>query len=357
MTNVGKLIVAGVVFVMSVAVFMFVFDTVTINGHSIGVKESWGGGVQENPLTPRTYFVMPWERVYVYPAGVQVFEMSDKEKVDDSYLVQSSDSQDMHLSLQTQWHIDPLHVINLHKTVGAKGIEERVLRPTLLTVVKNKATIKKALDAYSGAGLVSLQKEIEDELNDEDGDLRRRGIIVDNFVIEHIKLDSEYVKEITARQVAIQREMRAVQEEKAAQADALKAKAVAQSDLNKAVVEAERDKQVAVLKAEALNETAVLAAEAEKQKTVLAAEAEKESGELKAAAILAIGEAKAKAATLEYTAYGSPGAETYAKIQIAESMSKAFGNIKGYLPENMNVYTLGNSFTDAIENLVKPKGK
>lgn len=80
------------------------------------------------------------------------------------------------------------------------------------------------------------------------------------------------------RQVAMMREQRAVQEEKAAQAEALKAKAVAQADLNKAVVEAERDKQVAVLKAEAENEKVILQAEAEKQKVVLAAEAKKRSG-------------------------------------------------------------------------------
>jgi len=344
-------------------VFMFLaFDVVPIHGNQVGVKEHWWYGVQEDPLPPKTYFVWPWERIQPYSTSVQVFVMNDKSedgiadgRNHDSYLVQSKDSQDMRLSLQIQWRIDPTQVVNLHKKIGPKAIEELALRPTLLRVVKNKATMMEAIEAYAGSGLVTLQQEIEKELSDPKQELAQRGIVVDSFVIEHIRLDPDYVKEITARQIAIQKEQRSVQEEKAAQAEALKAKAVAQADLNKAVVEAERDKQVAVLKAEAENEQVILAAEADKKKLVLAAEGEKESGELKAQAILAIGKATAESETLKYKAYGTPGAETFAKIQIANSMAKAFGNIKGYLPESMNVYTLGRSFTDAVENLVKPK--
>lgn len=334
--------------------WLIMFDTVTVTGGQIGVMETWWGGVQSEPLPSRTYVVPLWKKIYPYNVGIQVFEMSDGEKTPDSYLVQSSDSQDMHLSLQTQWRIDPSKVVDLHRMGGAKSAEERYLRPALLRIVKDKATTKKALDAYSGEGLVKLQQEIQDELTNKDGDLTKEGIIVESFVIQHIKLDAEYTKEIIARQVAIQKEMRAVQEEKAAQADALKAKAVAQADLNKSVVEAERDKQVVILKAKGENEKAILAAEAEKQKTVLAAEAKKESGELEAAGILAVGRATAEAEKMKYQAYAAEGADVYAKIQIAESMSKAFGNIKGYLPEGMTVNLLGDNFTKAVEALVGP---
>lgn len=357
-----KLAFVGIGLLIATVFVFSAFDVVPIHGNQVGVKEHWWNGVQEDPLPPKTYFVWPWERIQPYSTSVQVFVMNDKAEDDavggrkqDSYLVQSKDSQDMYLSLQIQWRIDPTHVVNLHKKIGPKAIEELALRPTLLRVVKNKATMMEAIEAYAGSGLVMLQQEIEKELSDPKQELAQRGIVVDSFVIEHIRLDPDYVKEITARQIAIQKEQRSVQEEKAAQAEALKAKAVAQADLNKAVVEAERDKQVAVLKAEAENEKVILQAEADKKKLVLAAEAEKESGELKAQAIIAIGEATAKAETLKYKAYGEPGAETYARIQIAESMSKAFGNIKGYLPESMNVYTLGSSFMDAVENMVKQK--
>lgn len=357
-----KLVTVAVVLLVTLVTLVMAFDIVPIHGSEVGVKESWLGGVNSEPLTPRTYFVLPWERITPYSTAVNVFVMNDKTpsqgeegtgRDQDSYLVQSKDSQDMHLSIQTQWRIDPEHVVNMHKTVGPKGIEERLLRPTMLRVVKDEATLCDAIDAYSGQGLVELQQAIERDLNNPEGELRQKGIIVDSFVIEHIRLDPDYVKEITARQIAMQREIRAKQEEKAAMAESLKAKAEARSAYEKAVVDAERDKAVQVLAAEANNEQEILKAEAEAKKVVLAANAEKESGELKAAAMLAIGKAKAESEQLLFTAYSANGADTYARIQIAESMSKAFGNIKGYLPETMQVYTLGSSFTDAVDNVLK----
>jgi regulator of protease activity HflC (stomatin/prohibitin superfamily) len=350
-----KGLIAGVSsLVVAITMFVAFFDIVPIKGNQIGVKENWSSGVNKEPLPPGTYLAMPWERIVPYSTSVQVFVMNDKAASEgetatgrdhDSYLVQSKDSQDLHLSLQVQWRIDPAHVVNLHKTVGADHIEERVLRPTLLRIVKDEATTREAIAAYSGSGLVALQQAIEKDLNKTDGELAQRGIIVDSFVIEHIKLDAEYVKEITARQIAIQRELRAVQEEKAAQAEALQAKAVAQSSLNKAVVEAQSQMQVAVLKAEG-----------EAKKITLASQARKDSAELEAAAIIATGKANAESEKLKYAAYAAPGAEVYARIQIAASMAEAFGNIKGYIPENMTIFTMSDSFQKAVENIVGQHG-
>jgi uncharacterized membrane protein YqiK len=174
-------------------------------------------------------------------------------------------------------------------------------------------------------------------------------------VIEHIKLDPEYVKEITARQVAVMKELRAAQEQKAAEAMALKARAEARADYEKQVVEAERDAKVRVLAAEAAQEQEVLKAKGEAQKTVLAANAEKEAGEAKAAAILAVGRATAESEKMKFGAFSAPGAELYTKIQVAESMAKAFSGIQGYIPENMSVYTLGNGFQQALENIMGGK--
>jgi len=359
-----KLIAGSGILLVGFIVLFMMFDVVPIKGNQIGVREDWWNGVNNDPLPPKTYFVWPWQRVQAYSASVQVFVMNDKTpehgeintgRKQDSYLVQSKDSQDMHLSLQVQWRIDPTHVIEIHKTVGPDLIEEKLLRPTLLRVVKDEATTREAIQAYSGTGLVSLQQAIEKDLNSPEGELRKRGVIVDSFVIEHIKLDEEYVKEIKARQVAIQKEMRSVQEEKAAQAEALNAKAMAQADLNKKVVEAERDKQVLVLAAEAENEKAILEAEAAAKKVVLAAQAKKDSGELEAASILAIGTANAESEKLKFTAYSAPGAELYTKIQVAKSMEGAFGNIKGYIPENMTIFTLGDSFMKSVENITAAK--
>ena len=351
-TGAGVFIAIGLILLLVVAVgFFIVFDIVTIKGNQVGVQETWANGVLEEPLTPKTYIRWAGTTVTPYSVGLSVFTLEGEQ----AFQTQSSDRQDMHLSLKVQWRIDPAHVVNLHKTVGkGNSIEQTILLPVILRVVKDKATIQKAMDVYSGEGLVKLQQEIETTLADPKAELAKSGIIVTTFVLKNIALDPEYVKEIAATQIAIQKELRSVQEEKAAEAAAKVAKALAQADLNKKVVEAERDKQVAVLAAEAKSETAILQAEGEKKKTVLAAEGEKESGELKAASITAIGEATAKVETLKFTAFNAPGAETYAKIEVAKSMAVAFSGIKGYIPESMTIFSLGESFTKAVENAVKP---
>lgn len=362
MTVQAKAIVGSVGTALLLLVGVLLFDVFPIAGNEVGVKETYLGGVHPEPFHSRTYFILPWERMFKYSTALQVYEMSHAPAGGETtegwdsepYHIQSRDSQTMDLSLQVQWRIDPTKVVELHKQIGPNSIEAKVLRPIVLRVVKDEATTRDALTAYSGPGLVELQQVIEKDLADPQGELRTRGIIVDSFVLQKIELDPAYVSEINARQVAIQKEMRAVQEEKAAQAEALKAKAVARAAYETAVVKAEQDKQVQVLAAQASNEQEILKAEAEKRKTVLQAEAKKESGELEAAAILAIGKATAEAKQLEFTAYGADGADNYVRLQVANSMGQAFSGIKGYLPSDMTVVTLGQSFLDAVQKVTAP---
>lgn len=346
--------IAAIIFLVVLPILgILLFDVTTIEGNQIGVMETYTGGVVEQPYLPRTYFVLPWERLYVYDISQKIYVMNDKEHEDengvsvgrqnDSYHVQSLEGQDLTISMNIQWRIDPKRVIDIHRGVR-NNIEERVLRPTLLRVVKDEATQMMAIDAYSGSGLVKLQTNIERNLSSPENELYAHGVIVDNFVIEHISLDAEYLGEIKKKQVAQQRELRAVQEEKAAQSEALKVKAEAQAEKNKAIVKAEQEKEVLVLQSQA-----------EKEKQVLSAQAEKESSELRAEAIIAIGKANAEAEKLKFAAYSAEGADLYAKIQIAESMSNGIQNVKGYLPENMTIFTIGESFQSAVEKLVKPQ--
>jgi regulator of protease activity HflC (stomatin/prohibitin superfamily) len=231
-----------------------------------------------------------------------------------------------------------------------------------MLVVKNEATIISAIDAFSGDGLVKLQMDIMRDLINPNGELRKRGIIVENFTIQHIDLDEKYIGEIRARQVATQQKLRADEETKAAQATALKAQAEAKADYNKRVVEAERDKQVGILKAEenaqkqilaakAGAEQITLAAEADKRRTILTAEGEKEAGLLSAQAIEALGKARAEARKLELSAYAVPGADAFVKVEVAKQIAIAYGNIKGYLPSQMSVTLLTDNFNKSVDAL------
>ncbi len=381
--SVVSLVVVGVIIVALITGSSLMVDIVTVRGNEVGVLETWQDGVLDEPKIPKTYILTPgfMKEIYIYDVSSQVFVMNDsaeqiaRGRRQDSYLVQSAEGQDMRISLNVQWRLDPEKVVYIHKTVR-RNIEEKILRPGVMRIVKDAATTRIAIQAYSGEGLVKLQTEIFDRMIAPDGELRTRGVIVENFVIEGIGLDREYVGQIKAKQVAIQRELRAKEETKAAEAEALRARADAQKDYEKQVVEARRDKEVGVLNfemkaeqevlkataearkvvlsAEASAKQVELSAEAQKKHTVLAAEGEKESGELRAQAILAIGEAEAQATKLKLSAFAVEGADAFIKIEVAKQMAEGFKNIRGYLPQDMKINLLSESFLDAVRQALSP---
>jgi regulator of protease activity HflC (stomatin/prohibitin superfamily) len=371
MKQIISLVIAGVVIVTLIVASLFIVDITTVEGNEIGVKETWEGGVEPDALQPKTYVLFPGftQKIFKYDTSSQVFVMNDaanstygEGRDSDSYLVQSSEGQDMRISLNVRWRRDPAFVIDQHKTVR-DNVEEKILRPEIMRIVKDRATTRTALDAYSGEGLVKLQSDISAALMSPDADLRKRGVIVENFVIEHIGLDPAYVEQIKARQVAVQERLRAIEETRAAEARADRAKAEAQASYEKAVVDARRDKEVGVLNAQKLAEQQVLdataaakrvelAAEADKNRNVLAATGEQQAALLRAQAIEALGKAEAEATRLKLSAYSAEGSEAFVRIEVAKSMSDAFKNIDGYLPQDMTINLLGDSFLNAVKSVV-----
>lgn len=374
MKQIVTLVITGVVIVTLIVASLFIVDITTVEGNQLGVKETWEGGVEPDSLQPKTYVLFPGftQKIFKYDMSSQVFVMNDaamstygEGRNRDSYLVQSSEGQDMRISLNVRWRRDPAFVVEQHKTVR-DNVEEKILRPEIMRVVKDRATTRTALEAYAGEGLVKLQSDISSALMSSEADLRKRGVIVENFVIEHIGLDPAYVEQIKARQVAVQERLRAIEETRAAEARAERAKAEAQAAYEKALVDAKRDKEVGVLEAEKTAEQQILsataaakqvelAAEADKNRNVLAATGEQQAALLRAQAIEALGKAEAEATRLKLGAYSAEGSEAFVRIEVAKSMSEAFKNIDGYLPQDMTINLLGDSFLNAVQAVVGGK--
>lgn len=356
-----KLAGIGVIFLVIVAVLFLAFDITTIKGNELGVKETWSSGVVNEVYQPKMYFLMPGETLYPYDASSQVFVMNDKPSAQeriaqgrekDAYKVQSSEGQDMTISLNLRWRINPLKLVEIHKTVR-NDIEEKLIRPVVMRVVKDEATKMKAIDAYSGEGLVRLQASIQTALtgSGEGAELKERGVIVESFVVERIELDPKYIEEIKGKQIATQKTLRAAEEQKAAEAQALVAKAEAQADFNKRTVEAERDAKVMVTAAQAENEKAILTAKAEQQKLTLEAEGKKAAMIATAEGTLAMGKAEAQAKELMLKAYAAPGADSWVKVEVSKNLSTGISGIKGYLPSDLQVNLLTENFTKAVDSL------
>lgn len=383
-------LVASLVVLLVILVLTFTsIKIVTIDGHQLGVKETWSQGVINDILQPKTYFLFPgWSQtVFKYDASSRVYVMNDKAmaaegkntqgREKDSYLVQSQEGQDMKISMNLRWRIDPAKLISMHKTVR-EDIEEKLIRPTVLRVVKDEATRMKAIDAYSGEGLVKLQTSIQNALAGGDAvegaELKNRGVIVENFVIEHIALDPAYVAEIVKKQIAVQQQLRAIEEQKAAEAEALVAKAKAQADLNTQVVGGKRDAELVVIKATAAQEQVIIAAkaaaeqvtiaakaaatqvtvaaEAQKQQMTLEGEGKKAQMTATADGTLAMGKAEAAAKQLLLASWNAAGTNAYVQVEVAKALSSGIQGIQGYLPNNINPTILSDSFVTGVKALM-----
>lgn len=371
MDNRIKFGIIGVgVLILAIATFITA-DFTYIEGNQIGVKETWKDGVQEDLIQPGMKILIPgWSnKILKYQMSPNVFVMNSRDnderangRYNDAYIAKSLDNQSMTMWLALQWRFDPDKLIDIHKSyrthVGMKNwdmeIEERLVRQILMRETNTEATKRTAIDAYSGSGFVDLQESIALRLMNPDGELRQQGIIIENFVIEKIELDPDYIGEINQRQVAQQRTLRARAEEEAAVAEAARAEATARADYNKQIVEAEREKQKVVLASEGAAMQQINDAKAQAEKVVLAAKAEEEAAKARASAILAIGQAEAEAKKLQLSAFAVDGAEAFVQIEVSKNLALAFQNIKGYLPENMKINLLSDNFMNAIRSVITP---
>lgn len=357
-----KLIVSGIVLLVALVLTLLAFKIVTIEGNQLGVKETWSAGVENDILQPKTYFLFPgWSQtVYKYDASSQVFVMNDKPSKEegktsigrekDAYLVQSQEGQDMKISLNLRWRLDPTKLVSIHKTVR-QDVEEKIIRPVVMRVVKDEATTMKAIDAYSGEGLVKLQSSIQKSLtgSGEGAELKERGVIVENFVIEHIELDPLYIVEIKGKQIATQKTLRSKEEQIAAEAAALVAKSTAMADYNTKMIGQMLLATNMVLQAEADNQKIVIAAKAMQQQLTLEAEGKKAAMIATAEGTLAMGKAEAAAKQLMLEAYAVKGADSWVKVEVSKNLGAAFAGIKGYLPEKMTINTFTDNFMKGLD--------
>lgn len=354
----GLLAVIAIAGIASVALT----ETHTVKGGYIGVKETFGGGVDPQPQSPKTYiFFRPAAEFYDYDIQPQKFE--------NSIEVKSADNQRVHIPYTLRWHRSSDKVVWMHSNLRNPLI---TLEPESVKVVNTLSTARHAIEIYSGETQNKLRSEIEHQL--QTGDLAKTGVIVDQFVFGKIELDKNYTNEIELRQVAVVAQSRASEQTKAALAQADVAKATAQADLNTQVVAAQRDKDVAILQQQAISEKSVidtkaksenvittqkadsekqvLAARANAEAVIANAEAQKQQEVQRAVGILAVGKAEAEANKLKLESFQGTGGENYTKIEVAKQVAVAFSNNKGYLPANMSINLLTDSFDKSVNLLL-----
>ena len=301
----GATAIIGVVLLV-IAAFQLV-GFVEVKGHQQAVVEVFYGsdkGVQDTLLSVGRHFYVPiLSKPYLYNVGTDNFIMGDNKyysgegtnTVDFPALTIKcggrGQEQPATFSITLQYQLDPLKLTKLHRRAQDQ-YRDRIIKPALTNIIKSLTVTQHVLDFYTGKGYNQLQSDIEGRIK-SDSVLSELGIVVNTFVIDQIDLDDAYESEIQGRQLATQKKLRADEEAKAAQADALKAQAVAEASKLERIVKAEADKQEKILAAEASNESKILAAKAAAQQKRLDASADRFRKEQDAKGLKAQGLAQA----------------------------------------------------------------
>jgi regulator of protease activity HflC (stomatin/prohibitin superfamily) len=346
---------AAIVVVVLVAIGVFTsLRFIAVEGHERVVMQHWDAGIEKDLLGPGTHFYNGFTRSpYRYNIGTQKFIMGlqshygQAETVDfPAYTITTGGSgkeQPATFSCTLQYRLDPIKLQQLHSAVQHE-YEDLVIKPALTRIISDAATTKTVIDFYSGEGRVALQVHVEDSIIKNQA-LSDVGIAVETFVIDSIDLDNNYVAEITGRQLATQKKLRAQEETLAANEEAKKVQALAEAEKNKRVVAAEASKRETELGAEAEKNKTVFAAQAEAEKVKALAEADRFRKEQDAKGLLAQGLAEAEVAQKKkMSKYEGESGARQALVEIEIARVELFKNLQlqGVLPEQ-TFLTLINS--------------
>lgn len=323
----------------------------SVAGDEVGVVEDTGG-VRKDVLSPGLHMLPPWTSVYKYRIDDQVFAMNsgkstgaDGQPLDpslhdeDELLVTSKDSQKVWISLTLRYSLDRTKILTECENAKASScgihieardhVEAKWIRPELIRITKDLATTYTAKEIYAEKR-PELNDKIEKMLHD-DTDIGAKGIIIKMFVLDGVRLEDAYEKEISATVLQDQRKSRAEKEAAAAKEEAEAAKWKAQAEV----------------------ETRTQQAEAAKQEEMKKAEAARFTAEQNAIGLLAQGKAEAEVAALKRDAdYDGAAGDRRMKVQIAEARAKA---AQGLFPQatvvgGQTVDSVIKGFLDSMGN-------
>lgn len=344
-------LLGGGLLTLLIGAFLLVGFT-KIEGREAAVVQDWNKGVLDEIVRSGTKFYIPaTTTLYKYHIGTQKFIMGNQKIYGDAEQAQfpayeittggNGKEQPAIFSVTLQFHLDPTKLVALHNSAQDR-YRTNVIKPALTRIISDLATTQTVLDFYSGTGRVKLQKDIEIAIS-EHKSLSAVGIVVDTFVIDAIVLDEAYVAEITGRQLATQKKLRAIEEAAAAIEIAKKVESIAMAGKLKKIVEAEASKA-----------QRIKAAEAAKAEHMLAAEASRFSKEQDAKGLLAEGLAQAKVDNARKTSrYSGVAGARQAAVEINQARVKMFQNFTftGFIPENAALTLLGPGMKSPIPTI------
>lgn len=224
-TIVAALLVVGIIGTMSYE---------QVGEGYIGVEQKFGA-ITGNTYQPGAHLVAPWITIQSVEIRPRTYTMSDtngegnKKSRNDAIQVQSVNGTTHRVDVTIRYHVDPKRAdqfVTKWNNVGQA--EERLIRPTVRSQMRDEASAIPTSKIYTSAGRRRLADSAKQALEDQ---FKGEALVLDAVQVRKVSIPTEYQKELNKREVAkaaIKRKQHEVEVEReeskrkqiAAQADA-----------------------------------------------------------------------------------------------------------------------------------------
>jgi regulator of protease activity HflC (stomatin/prohibitin superfamily) len=203
---------------------------VIIDAGEAGVQVFFGKVIAK-PLYSGINFKLPLVEVVKYPTRLREYTMSadsgeGSRAKDDSISVRTFDGLEVFIDATVWWTINPVKIHDIYRSTAKNTaeLEEKVVRPTFRTEIRNVVSTIRLNDLYSTEREL-LGNKIKERL---ERILDSKGLIIENILLRNIKLPEDV-------EGSIRNKMRIQQEAEAMEAK----KMIAQKDAEIKQIEAE----------------------------------------------------------------------------------------------------------------------
>ncbi|WP_410765993.1 prohibitin family protein [Haloferax sp. DFSO60] len=227
---------------------------------NVKVVKKWGA-TTGTVFEPGAHVVNPISQSTVsMSVRPQSYTMSAKssegnQQGDDAITVLTQDGLRTDIDVTVRYRIDAAKAVSFYQNYRTLGTaEERLIRPSIRSVLRTEAGRLRVTEIYTGEGQTKLKAAAEKELSEE---FAKDGLILEAVQIRNVELPSEYAQAVEQKEITEQRRQQK-QDELAVEeleAERKRIEAQGEADANRILAESLSDEVLAQKYIEKLDET------------------------------------------------------------------------------------------------------
>ena len=218
---------------------------------NVKVVKKWGA-TTGTVFDPGAHFINPISqstaslsvRPQTYTMSSQSGEGAESRR-DDAISVLTEDGLRVDVDVSVRYRIDSAQAVKFYKNYRTVGTaEERLIRPSIRSVLRTEAGRLPVTEIYTGAGQTKLKQAAEEQLG---ADFAEDGLVLEAVQIRNVDLPDQYAQAVERKEITEQRrqQKQSELEVEKLEADRKKIEAQGEADANRIVSQSLTDEVLA----------------------------------------------------------------------------------------------------------------